>query len=409
MQKLLFNLDNKTSQDLDRCLAFWIRIIPSVFENIQNINQSTTLRASIASALRNISFHIFEKLDFMKQTQLKSILTGCSFDDDSNVKSSAVRALAMFVLFPSLREDLCFIENTTESILRIINDQNVVARTKASFGLANVVDGLLVIKETTSISDQLIQEIMETCLKLANDNDRVKVNIVRTIGNSIVLLTRKHLENSKWVELFEKSIQTLDHQLINCTNVKVKWNICYSFSSVLKNPVIFDDDYKLKWQSIVFKALCNAIQTSPNFKVRTHACLALTTPKNRKDYSDHFIVIWNCLLIALEQSNNLVDFSEYKHRDALQDQLCSSICHFLNLATIDDVVQMKNSLFPLIDITKQNWDRVINRLPPECQSNVLFACNSIKSIGANCKNNEQKNSIDMIVTCFQPPIDQFSN
>ncbi|XP_070497280.1 HEAT repeat-containing protein 6 [Chironomus tepperi] len=393
--------ENKTPQDVDLCLTFWIRIIPAVFDNIQNVNQSPTLRAYLADSLANIGVFIFEKLDTIKQIQLKSILTGCCYDEDSIVKSSAVRALAVYVLFPSLREDLCFIENTTESVLRIIKDQNVVARTKASFGLANVVDGLLIIRETVSINDKLFKEIVETCLQSATDNDRVKVNAVRTLGNLIILLKESHLGSANWLTLFEKSIQVLNNQLTTCNNVKVKWNVCYSFSSMMKNPLVFEAGIKVLWQQAVFNALCNIIETSPNFKVRTNACLALTTPQNRKDYEKYFWTIWNSLLIALEQSNNLTDFNEYKHRDALQDQLCTAICHFLSLAAIEDVIQMKNHLFPLMDVTKQNWDRVINRLPPESHNQVINACNSIKNMESNCKNSEQKNSIGIILSCFQ--------
>ncbi|KAG5678450.1 hypothetical protein PVAND_008122 [Polypedilum vanderplanki] len=395
--------EKKTQTDADLCLAFWIRLIPNVIENIQNIKQSTNgLRASLADSLSNLGVHIFEKLDSMKQTQLKSILTGCSYDDDTNVKSSAVRALAVYVLFPSLREDICFIENTTESVLRIIKDQNFVARTKASFGLANIVDCLLIVKETISLNNNLLREIFETCLQMTNDNDRVKVNAVRTLGNSITLLKIDHFKRSDWIQIFEKSIEALNHQLINCSNVKVKWNICYAFSSIMKNVLIFEDKLRIKWQEKVFNTLCQIIETSPNFKVRTNACLALTTPNQRKLYDIHFTKIWTCLLVALEQSNNMTDFNEYRHRDALQDQLCTTICHFINFAMIDDVIQMKSCLIPLMDVTKQNWERVINRLPPEYQNNVLTACNNIKTLEQNCKNVEQKNSIEIIIACFQP-------
>ncbi|KAL7049255.1 hypothetical protein ACKWTF_003643 [Chironomus riparius] len=399
--------ENKTQQDADLCLTFWIRIISAVFDNIQNVTQSPTLRAYLADSLANIGVFIFEKLDNMKQIQLKSILTGCCYDEDPIVKSSAVRALAVYVLFPSLREDLCFVENTTESVLRIIKDQNIVARTKASFGLANIVDGLLIIKKTQSIDDKLFKQIIETCLQSATDNDRVKVNAVRTLGNLIILLKESHFGSANWLDLFEKSIQVLNNQLATCNNVKVKWNVCYSFSSMMKNPLVFEAGIKVLWQESVFNALCSIIENSPNFKVRTNACLALTTPQNRKDYEKYFSTIWNCLLVALEQSNNLTDFNEYKHRDALQDQLCTAICHFLSLATIEDVIQMKNSLFPLMDVTKQNWNRVINRLPPEYHNQVINACNSIKNMESNCKNSKQNNSIGIILSCFQS-VDDFA-
>lgn len=391
---------------MDISLAFWLRILPNVFENIQDINQSPTFRASLADALSNIGVHNYEKLDFIKQTQLKSILTGCCYDEDVNVRSSAVRALSLYVLFPSLREDLCFIENTIESVLRIIKDQNLLSRTKSSFGLANIVDSLLIIKDTVAINENLLRQIVESCLHAAGDNDRVKVNVFRSLGNSILLLTKVQLDTAVWQNIFEKSIDVLTQQLTSSSGAKVKWNICHALSSIMKNLSIFDDKLRRKWQSKVFKQLNAAIENSPNFKVRTNACIALMTPKERGHYGEFFIDIWNCLLIALEQSNNLTDFNEYKHRDALQDQLCSAISHFLALSTIDDVCQMKKYLFPLIDITKQNWNRVINRVPPEHQSELLKGFKVLNLLKENCKNSEQKNSVELLVSCFKP-VDEY--
>lgn len=377
-----------------------------MFENIQDSNQSPNFRASLADSLSNIGVHNFEKLDFMKQTQLKSILTGCCYDEDVNVRSSAVRALSLYVLFPSLREDLCFIENTIESVLRIIKDQNILSRTKSSFALANIVDSLLIIKETVMINEKLHLQIVESCLHAANDNDRVKVNVFRALGNSLLLLNRKQFDAPVWQNIFEKSIEALSQQLTSSSGAKVKWNICHSFSAIMKNMSIFDDDMKKKWQPIVYRQLNSTIENSPNFKVRTNACIALMTPKERKYYGEYFIDIWNCLLIALEQSNNLSDFNEYKHRDALQDQLCSAISHFLSLTSIEDVTLMKKCLFPLIDVTKQNWNRVINRLPPEQQSELLKGFKLLKILGDDAKNSEQKNSVELLISCFKP-VDEY--
>lgn len=395
--------DKKNLQDLETAVGFWLNIMPKVVERIQDENQAPALRSTLADGLANVGVHVFERFEHQKQILLISVLTGCSYDDDANVKSSAIRALAVFVLFPSLRDDLCFVENTIESILRIIKDQNVLTRTKASWSLGNVVDALLMIRENKSINERLFRKILETSLEATADNDRVKVNAVRTIGNLITLLTREQLNDQSWLKLFEESIQCLHNLLLNCGNVKVKWNVCYSFASLMKTSLFFEPSLKFMWQELVFTSLCSIIRTSPNFKVRINACVAFTIP-SRENFGGYFIDIWSCLLAALEQSNNLTDFNEYKHRDTLQDQLCSSICHVISVATAEDVVQMKNEVFPLIDITKQNWNRVFNRLLPECQGKILATSESLKTI--TCKSTEQKNSVDILMSCFQP-VEQF--
>lgn len=400
---IYLSADKKNLQDLDDSTAFWLTLMPSIVEKIQDSSQPANVRSSLADGLANIGVHVFEKLEHQKQILLISILTGCSYDEDGTVKSSAIRALAIFVLFPSLRDDLCFVENTIESILRIIKDPNVLTRAKASWSLGNAVDALLMTRETQTINERLLKQVYETSLEATADNDRVKVNAVRTIGNLLTLMKKEQLKDEAWVKTFEKCVQSLHNLLVKCANVKVKWNTCYSLTSLMKNSIFFDPSLKFKWQELVFPALCDTIRTSPNFKVRINACVAFTIP-SRESFAGFFIDIWSCLLIALEQSNNLTDFNEYKHRDTLQDQLCTSICHLISIATIDDVVQMKNELFPLIDITKQNWNRVFNRWLPECQGKILSSVLSLKDLSS--KTTEQKNSIEILVNCFQP-IEQY--
>lgn len=59
-----------------------------------------------------------------------------------------------------------------------------------------------------------------------------------------------------------------------------------------------------------------------NFKVRIHAALALSAPTNRDFYGQFYMPIWTALLKAIENSQNMEDFTEYKHRDHLVDQVC---------------------------------------------------------------------------------------
>lgn len=97
-----------------------------------------------------------------------SLLSGISLgDEEAIVRASAVRALAIFVLFPSLKEgnssewhrqmthfnhsiskikiaDICYIENTAEAIIQLMQDECLPVRIKASWALANITDVLVV-------------------------------------------------------------------------------------------------------------------------------------------------------------------------------------------------------------------------------------------------------------------------
>lgn len=75
------------------------------------------------------------------------------------------------------------------------------------------------------------------------------------------------------------------------------------------------------FQNTVFITLTKLVQDVPNFKVRIHAALALSVPSSREQYGSFYIVTWIALLNGLDNSENMEDFSEYKHRDNLLDQV----------------------------------------------------------------------------------------
>lgn len=127
-------------------MDFWLAVFPLVIEQINDIKQSTSMRSCCCDALGNIGVHVFEKLPHDKHILLISILSGCAADDEAIMRASSVRALAVFAVFPSLRTDLGFLENTTECILRIIKDKNVLIRIKTSWALGNIIDALLMIR-----------------------------------------------------------------------------------------------------------------------------------------------------------------------------------------------------------------------------------------------------------------------
>ena len=71
----------------------------------------------------------------------------------------------------------------------------------------------------------------------------------------------------------------------------------------------------------MFVTLTKLVQDVRNFKVRIHAALALSVPSNRERYGSFYIMTWIALLNGLDNSENMEDFSEYKHRDNLLDQV----------------------------------------------------------------------------------------
>uniref|UniRef100_A0AAG5D991 HEAT repeat-containing protein 6 n=1 Tax=Anopheles atroparvus TaxID=41427 RepID=A0AAG5D991_ANOAO len=375
--------DTIDSEEINMALNFWLKIIPTVTGQIQDVDLIPSVRSVCCDALGNIGVHVFEKLPRDRQLALISLLTGCTFDEDSAVSSAAARALSVYILFPSLRDDVCYMENTVESILRLMKDPNLTARIKTSWSLGNVTDSLVLnlhhapqdlqshaVECRLNIGDDLLRRILETAMEAAKDNDKVRSNAVRTIGNVLHLLRTHQLEQPAWSSLWQEAIDRLVQNVSNASGVtvKVKWNACYALGSMMKNEASYltPAGAGARWQQCVFPALCEAVVHSPNFKVRINAAQALSVVSSRAHYGvTFFYSIWAALLQALEQSDNLVDYLEYKRRDTLQEQLCLSLAHFLRLATREDIAPMAAALLPLYDAVRGNWMRVVNRILPE--------------------------------------------
>ncbi|XP_058125847.1 HEAT repeat-containing protein 6 [Anopheles ziemanni] len=370
--------------EINGALNFWLTIVPIVTSQIQDVDLIPSVRSVCCDALGNIGVHVFEKLPRDRQLALISLLTGCTFDEDSAVASAAARALSVYILFPSLRDDVCYVENTVESILRLMKDPNLTARIKTSWSLGNVTDSLVLnlhhhapaesdpsVEHRLKIGDDLLRCILQSAMVSASDNDKVRSNAVRTIGNVLHLLRTQHLEQPAWGSLWQEAIERLVQNVSNASGVtvKVKWNACYALGSMLKNEASYSCPAatdKARWQRCVFPALCDAVIHSPNFKVRINAAHALSVVSKRAHYGATFFhTNWVALLQALEQSDNLVDYLEYKRRDTLQEQLCLSLVHFLRLATREDIAPMAAALLPLYDAVRANWTRVVNRILPE--------------------------------------------
>ncbi|KXJ81451.1 hypothetical protein RP20_CCG019819 [Aedes albopictus] len=387
--------------ELNTSVDFWVTMLPIVTEQIQDMQQNTSLRTICCDALGNLGVHVFEKLPRDRQIVLVSLLTGCTFDEDSGLSSAAVRALSVYILFPSLRDNILYIENTIEAILRILKEPNVAARVKASWSLGNITDALVLNSSDPNVdkvSDVLMREILEAAIVGAGDNDKVRCNSVRTIGNMLRILKAEHFTQPVWVELCQKSMEKLVQNILSSNNVKVKWNACYSIGNVMRNGLMFSECSRIDWQKQIFPALCQIVINSNNFKVRINASAALSVIDSRSHYGSYFLTVWSSLLKALEQSDNLMDYNEYKHRDNLQEQLCLSLSHFLRLAAKDDLPAMAAELLPLFDAVQQNWDRVVNRILPEKSAKLMEAHVKLQE---SARNPDVKNAVQMILKCFR--------
>lgn len=71
------------------------------------------------------------------------VLLALSESENALVCASATRALAILVLFPSLRDDVFSIQNAIEAAIKIIQNESLPVRIKASWALANITDAIV--------------------------------------------------------------------------------------------------------------------------------------------------------------------------------------------------------------------------------------------------------------------------
>lgn len=255
------------------------------------------------------------------------------------------------------------------------------------------------------ISDDLLLRLFEIITPTCNDNDKVRTNAARILGNLLRLLKLEQTTNSKWQTKCVDAIKCLVEQAKltgGNSNMKVKWNACYAIGNFMKNSVIFDLDTKLyNWQESVYQTLSDITVKCANFKVRINGAAALAIPSKRIYYNKYYLNVWSGCLTALYQANCLTDFNEYNHRDNLLDQLCITISHLLSLATLDDLSEIENILLQHMDSTKQNWIRVINRMVPEKAASLLAANVYLKNIYSTGNvSSKQKHALHTLLTCF---------
>ncbi|KAJ8969072.1 hypothetical protein NQ317_001146 [Molorchus minor] len=124
------------------------------------------------------------------------------------------------------------------------------------------------------------------------------MNAARAIGNFLQLLTVDLIKKSAFVGLFNKLLM-----LWLKIPPQVRWNACYALGNAMKNEALYDSSLNGSpmgnWQSLVFNSLMELVITFRNFKVRINAAVALSSPPQRKYYSQFFHAVWVSLLKAI--------------------------------------------------------------------------------------------------------------
>ncbi|XP_044253365.1 HEAT repeat-containing protein 6 [Tribolium madens] len=377
-------------------LLFWQTLLKGSLTALFQCEQPV-LRAIGCDCLGSIGAETFEQLPRDKQILCVTLLFASSRDEENTVKGAAVRALAISVLYPSLREDSGFVVDTAERIYSVLGDENFAVRVKCSWALGNLSDALVLNKTSAHLMEEfpknLILKLLKETIKASNDGDKIKMNTVRALGNLLQLIDENLIEEGQFRDAVQEGIDILVKNCTSGSNMKVRWNSCYAIGNAMKNSSIFS--LENNWQEKIFHSLSDLVVNFRNFKVRINAALALSSPHKREFYGQFYQPVWISLMKGLETSENVADFNEYKHRDNLVEQICLTLGHLMTLLTKEDLTYIKDSVNS--GYLKIQMKRVWEKLLPE-KSTVLYDAQTyVTNLKSNAElNTEQKNILDSL-------------
>ncbi|KAF7272429.1 hypothetical protein GWI33_014777 [Rhynchophorus ferrugineus] len=387
------------------CLDFWQALLDGPLVSLLQNEQQHALRAVGCDCIGSIGPYIFQQLPRDKQILCVTLLFACARDEEHSVRGAAVRALALCVLYPSLREDPGFVVDTAESILTSLKDENLTVRIKASWSLGNLSDALVLNNKSNEppaedrLPESVLFDLFEESIKCSRDCDKIKTNIVRALGNLLQLANHCLLKQERFRLVCERALDTLVQATSSGSHMKVRWNACYALGNALKNPCLYDELSENMWQSSVFTTLTELVVNFKNFKVRINAALALASPNSRSHYGPYFVPIWTYLLKALENSQHMDNFTEYKHRDNLIEQICLTLGHLTALLTMQDLTSLENTIALYYDLLRAHMLRVLERLVPEKSTELSSAACYLDSLENSCGDNK-KDVIRSLKTIF---------
>ncbi|KAG0006063.1 HEAT repeat-containing protein 6 [Modicella reniformis] len=315
--------------------------------------ENSSIKALGCDCISNLPASVFNCLPSRLEMLIMSLVLGTALDDHASTRAAACRAIGVFILFPSLREDSTHMSDMATTVLDLCHDPNMNVRVRASWAVGNLCDALVLLKTSGGqghVLDEILTltfwtKIMKSALSICQDHEKLKSNGIRAIGGLLRVTFEGILERERHSLVKDAVYALIKH--MEQGSLKGRWNACYAMQNVLLNPdfpigstagtsYALDSDM-VSWTNDVYGALLQAVQQSKNFKVRINACAALSVPKTKAKYGDQAMLrkMVQVLMTAVQNLDNDQGehaFSEFQYRDQLEVKLLRCLDHLLQLA-----------------------------------------------------------------------------
>lgn len=355
--------DNRALESFTTSL--WLNILNSRITELMVKDRFGLVRSSICNLFSQIPPSIFANLSRKQQVICITLLLGATNDDVPAVRAQAARALGLYILNNALKMDPLFVSDVALALVSAMKDKNLNVRVKAAWSAANLCDSLVTLREgptsqslhpdeeetSTKLYDtnhpndssqlngendesnwesgvedlprETLITLVKTLLHLHKDNDKVRCNAVRALGNFIRFTTAKVFEGE--ASLLVRLTETL-LQLTREGSAKVRWNSCYALANLFHNPYIVANQHQSCTRAV--ETLLHVLNNSTNFKVRINAATALYFAFSSGVLDgdvEHVISIVEALVATLSSIDALekdsVSSADLRYRESLHEQL----------------------------------------------------------------------------------------
>ncbi|ORX61298.1 hypothetical protein DM01DRAFT_1119402 [Hesseltinella vesiculosa] len=336
---------NQSSLDTNKmttCISWWQSNLEKHIQQ-SSLDPSPKVKVATCDCLAAISSSIFEQLPMRYQRLSIALLMPLTEDPDAAVRAAACRAIGVFILFPTLREDECFVSDVTTVVLNGMSDPSLLVRLRVSWAQGNLSDSLIITSQTTEdfnlpewITFKDWNRMLEIASHAAMDNDKLRPNAVRSLGGILRIAPLSYFERRESLDVVQSVILAIVKNM-ETGSLKARWNACHAASNTLKNAAIpigyVKKNTNVKqypWTPIFYQTLLHCMTKCANYKVRINACLALASPTDVAQFGDQWEPVYKALIAAWDDIQTLeagTDFNERKYRSQLKDQLQATLNH----------------------------------------------------------------------------------